>query len=101
MEKWLFLCSSPYTVFNAINLAQREKNECCADIIIFEKSPVLKQYAQKLKKMDDFNGDILLVFEDMFNRIKIKLKELKENCNDKKDFLDEFTIFEKEIIKKE
>lgn len=24
--------------------------------------------------------------EDMFNRIKIKLKELKENCNDKKEF---------------
>lgn len=38
--------------------------------------------------------------EDMFNRIKIKLKELKENCNDKKEFFDEFTIFEKEIIKK-
>ena len=38
--------------------------------------------------------------EDMFNRIKIKLKELKENCNDKKEFLDEFTIFAKEIIRK-
>jgi hypothetical protein len=45
-ERWLFLCSTPYTLFNAINLLQaQDKSKIEADLVVFERSPAVKKYA--------------------------------------------------------
>ena len=62
-ERMLILCSSPYTVFNSINLFLSKKKcnqDLIADIIIFKKTNSMDMIVNSLRKTNIFDNIVLI-----------------------------------------
>lgn len=92
------MCSSPYTVFNAMNLFVNEKQEndlLLADIVLFERTPFIKRIAKLIDQerifehvilMKDFQTcrfkSVVYLFSYIFPRTAIKLFSTNGIIND-------------------
>ena len=62
-ERMLILCSSPYTVFNSINLFLSKKKcnqDLIADIIIFKKTNSMDMIVKSLRKTKIFDNIVVM-----------------------------------------
>ena len=57
-KKYLFLCSSQYTIFNSINAVLNNVEECKsnADIVIFQRTEDIRNISERIKESRIFGN---------------------------------------------
>jgi hypothetical protein len=55
-ERWLFLCITPYAIFNALNMMETQGEKVEADIVLFDRKAGKRQYGKTLEKSGVFKN---------------------------------------------